>query len=189
MKQCQGSSARVHHPPNYMLLPLTHSPTTPVVTPWKWPIIRTESHPCWLQRLPTPLNIHKSIINPPVNQSIPAAGSRWVSTQDRTKPPLGIDSPPHELSLLYTTIVSRCPVSQITRFSIKEKYTKTKKCWNTPTDGHRNSGASSASLARKKHVNIQKVRHLIQTSQDSCSCCQGYKNWTVKQGNRRETRR
>lgn len=103
VKQSQRSLA--HESSSQLHAAPTHSPTTPAVTPWKWPVIRTESHPCLVQRLPSPLRIHQAIINPPVNQSIPAAGSRWVSTRDRTKPPLGIDSPC--TSSLSHTLLSR----------------------------------------------------------------------------------
>lgn len=85
-----------------------NSPTTPAVTPWRQPAVRTGWHPWLLRRLRAPVIVHQAIINPPVNQSIPAKVS-WRTLHTRqNKARVGID-PPARARL--HTIVLLAPVS------------------------------------------------------------------------------
>lgn len=88
--------------------PEVNSPTTPAVTPWRQPAVRTGWHPWLLRRLRAPLIVHQAIINPPVNQSIPAKVS-WRTLHSRqNKARVGID--PLARARLHT-IVFLAPVS------------------------------------------------------------------------------
>lgn len=85
-----------------------NSPTTPAVTPWRQPAVRTGWHPWLLRRLRAPVIVHQAIINPPVNQSIPAKVSWRTFHIRQNKARVGID-PLHELAYILLSCSLPCP--------------------------------------------------------------------------------
>lgn len=97
---------------------------------------------------------YQSLINhQSTGQSIPAAGSRWLSTRGQNKAPAKHRFP-RARALSHTTIVSRCPVCLNTKFKIKSRLTLKKRFKTTPANGHTYGGVISVSLAREQTVNV-----------------------------------